>query len=92
MEVKKIREDARSLEIEISKEDHTIGNFLRTALLADRRVKYAGYQIVHPLTGGIRLTIHTDGEIKPRDALLEALSKLESETVEFREKFSKAVA
>jgi DNA-directed RNA polymerase II subunit RPB11 len=91
MAIKILREEKDRLEIEIPNEDHTIGNLLRAALLADKHVKYAGYQIVHPLTGGISLVVQTEGGTKPREALVKALSKIETETTEFRDKFKKAL-
>lgn len=90
MKVKVLSEDSNRLEVEISDEDHTLGNLLRSKLLEDKKVRHAGYQIVHPLTGGIRLIIQTEGSAKPRDALLKALSGIEEETKEFRDKFKKA--
>ena len=91
MEIKVLSETKNRLEIEIAKEDHTLGNFLRTALLADPKVKHGGYQIVHPLTGGIKVVIQTEGGDSPRKALDDALAKMESETAEFRGKFKKAL-
>lgn len=90
MKVKVLNEDANRLEIEISDEDHTLGNLLRSKLLEDKKVRHAGYQIVHPLTGGIKLLIQTEGSAKPRDALKKALASLGEETKEFRAKFEKA--
>jgi DNA-directed RNA polymerase subunit L len=91
MAIKILKEEKNRLEVEIPKEDHTIGNLLRTALLADKRVKHAGYQVIHPLTGGIRLVVQTDAGTNPRDALVKALSKIETETKEFRDKLKKAL-
>lgn len=91
MKVKILNEATNKLEIEIGDEDHTLGNLLRSKLLKDKKVKHAGYQIVHPLTGGIKLLIQTEGSAKPRDALLRALSEIEEETKEFQQKFKKAV-
>jgi DNA-directed RNA polymerase II subunit RPB11 len=91
MPIKIVREEKNKLEIEIPKEDHTIGNLLRTALLANKHVKYAGYQVIHPLTGGIRLVIQTDAGTKPRTALVKALSDIETEAVEFRDKLKKVL-
>ena len=90
MKIKVLGEDSNRLEIEIADEDHTLGNLLRSKLLEDKKVRHAGYQIVHPLTGGIKLIIQTEGSVKPRDALLKALSEIEEETKEFQEKFKKA--
>jgi DNA-directed RNA polymerase subunit L len=91
MKVKILSEAENRLEIEIADEDHTLGNLLRSKLLKDKKVKHAGYQIVHPLTGGIKLLIQTEDSAKPRDALLRALSEIEEETKEFQQKFKKAV-
>ena len=91
MEVKIINETRNRLEIEIPKEDHTLGNYLRTALLADPKVKHACYQKVHPLTGGITLVIQTDEGASPRKALDGALARMEKESGEFREKLKKAM-
>lgn len=91
MKVKILNESPNKLEIEIADEDHTLGNLLRSKLLKEKKVKHAGYQIVHPLTGGIKLLIQTEGSAKPRDALLKALSDIEEETKEFQKEFKKAV-
>jgi DNA-directed RNA polymerase subunit L len=91
MSVKIVKESKNKLEIEIPGEDHTVGNLLRTTLLKNEHVKFAGYQIVHPLTGGIYVVIQTDGNEKPKDALLEAISQIESVTKEFKDKFKISV-
>ncbi len=88
MPVRIVKEDKSKLELELTDEDHTMGNLLRTTLLLDKHVKQAGYQIIHPLTGGIKLIVHTDGEESPRDALLSALSKIESDAKELQGKLS----
>jgi DNA-directed RNA polymerase subunit L len=90
MTIRVIKEAGNRLEIEILNEDHTMGNLLRTTLLKDDTVKYAGYQIIHPLTGGIRLVVETK-EGQPRQALLRAISKIDAETNEFKEKFKKVI-
>jgi len=92
MEIKVLSESKNRLEIEIPNEDHTLGNYLRTALLADPKVKHSGYQIVHPLTGGIRVVVQTEEGASPRKALDDALARMEKETGEFRDKFKKALS
>jgi len=91
MAIKILKEENNRLEIEIPNEDHTVGNLLRTALLANKHVKFAGYQVIHPLIGGIKLVVQTDEETKPRSALVKALSDTETETKEFRDKLKKAL-
>jgi DNA-directed RNA polymerase II subunit RPB11 len=41
----------------IMKEDHTIGNLLRYALLRDERVVFAGYRQPHPLDHRINIKV-----------------------------------
>jgi len=91
MAIKIIKEEGNRMEIEIPGEDHTLGNLLRTTLLKDKTVRYAGYQIVHPLTGGIRIVIETNEGNSPKKALLTAVSHIEAETEEFKDKFKKAI-
>ncbi|MCQ5336705.1 MAG: DNA-directed RNA polymerase subunit L [Candidatus Methanomethylicia archaeon] len=86
MTIKVIKYDDKLLELEFEKEDHTIGNLLRSYLMKDKHVKLAGYRVLHPITGGIRLVIHTDGEENPKDALINAIQKIEEETKELQEK------
>ena len=35
-----------------NKEDHTLGNLLRIQLLKDAEVKFSGYKMPHPVSGG----------------------------------------
>jgi len=88
MSIRIIKEDSNRLELELKDEDHTMGNLLRTTLLLDRHVRQAGYQIMHPLTGGIRLVVYTDGEEKPREAVMKALAKIEEDAKELKGKLS----
>lgn len=86
MEVKVISEGKNRLEVEITGEDHTLGNYLRATLLSVKGVKQAGYDIVHPLTGGIRVVVVTEEGLAPRAAFAEALSRMGREVEEFKEK------
>lgn len=88
MSIRIIKEDSNRLELELKDEDHTMGNLLRTTLLLDRHVRQAGYQIMHPLTGGIRLVVYTDGEERPREAVMKALAKIEEDAKELKGKLS----
>ncbi|EAW11800.1 DNA-directed RNA polymerase II core subunit RPB11 [Aspergillus clavatus NRRL 1] len=59
-----------------NKEDHTLGNLLRSRLLQSPHVLFAGYKIPHPLVPKFELRIQTDGEVTPKDALLAACHDL----------------
>ncbi|KAJ5331057.1 hypothetical protein N7476_000840 [Penicillium atrosanguineum] len=58
------------------KEDHTLGNMLRTRLLKTPHVVFAAYKIPHPLTPNFLLRVQTDGEITPRQAVITASKAL----------------
>ncbi|KAJ5563637.1 hypothetical protein N7535_008801 [Penicillium sp. DV-2018c] len=58
------------------KEDHTLGNMLRTRLLKTQHVVFAAYRVPHPLTPEFQLRVQTDGEITPRQAVINASQAL----------------
>lgn len=58
------------------KEDHTLGNLLRTRLLKTEHVIFAAYRVPHPLTPNFQLRVQTDGEVTPRDAVVTASQAL----------------
>merc|ERR1719161_3463381 len=72
-------------------EDHTIGNLIRSRLLKDDHVLFAGYRIIHPMKRDLLVRIRTDGaQIKdhlenskitwtPIRAFNLALSKIDDE-------------
>ncbi|MCS7097446.1 MAG: hypothetical protein NZ922_00460 [Candidatus Methanomethyliaceae archaeon] len=86
--IKIIKYNENWLELELTEDDHTIGNLLRGILMMDEHVKQAGYRVIHPITGGIRIVIHMDGKESPKDALINALLKIEKDAQELREKIS----
>ncbi|KAI5287725.1 DNA-directed RNA polymerase II core subunit [Ascosphaera aggregata] len=59
-----------------NKEDHTLGNLLRSQLLHNPHVAFAGYKIPHPLTPKMELRVQTDGTIAPKDAVVAACHEL----------------
>ncbi|KAF9253153.1 hypothetical protein DTO013E5_459 [Penicillium roqueforti] len=58
------------------KEDHTLGNMLRHRLLKTAHVIFAAYRVPHPLTPEFQLRIQTDGEVTPRQAVINASEAL----------------
>ncbi|GJJ15072.1 hypothetical protein Clacol_009347 [Clathrus columnatus] len=56
----------------IIKQDHTLGNMLRSQLLAMPSILFAGYKVPHPLEPYFILKIQTDGSITPTEALEQA--------------------
>ncbi|KAJ5449795.1 DNA-directed RNA polymerase II subunit [Penicillium daleae] len=58
------------------KEDHTLGNMIRSRLLRTAHVTFAAYRVPHPLTPNFQLRCQTDGEITPRQAVINACQAL----------------
>jgi DNA-directed RNA polymerase II subunit RPB11 len=49
----------------INKEDHTLASMLRSQLLLNESVIFAGYKVPHPLEPKFILKIQTDGSETP---------------------------
>ncbi|KAJ5092162.1 hypothetical protein NUU61_007032 [Penicillium alfredii] len=58
------------------KEDHTLGNLLRSRLLKTPHVLFAAYRVPHPLTPDFVLRVQTDGEVTPREVVINACHAL----------------
>ena len=75
--------------------DHTLGNVVRHQLLQDSRVRFAGYKKPHPLEEKIEIKVHTDGTVKPDEAVKESCAKLNDQLEqlanEFRQELQKFV-
>ncbi|KAG7673568.1 hypothetical protein Ndes2526B_g02983 [Nannochloris sp. 'desiccata'] len=63
----------------IQREDHTIGNMLRTQLHRDSDVIFAGYKIPHPLEYQMLIRVRTSGKKPPAVAVQGALTDLKEE-------------
>lgn len=59
-----------------NKEDHTLGNMLRHAVLTLPSVLFSGYKVPHPLEPRVLLKIQTDGSVTPAEALQQACTQL----------------
>ncbi|RKF72011.1 DNA-directed RNA polymerase II subunit RPB11 [Golovinomyces cichoracearum] len=73
----------------INKEDHTLANMLRSYLLKDSHVLFAGYKIPHPLFATLELRVQTDGEITPKDALVGCCKTLVNDLQIMSREFTK---
>eukprot|EP00461_Guttulinopsis_vulgaris_P000914 UN00914 len=62
------------------KEDHTLGNTIKSVLLRDQRVLFAGYRMPHPLQHECLVQIQTTSETEPLQVTLDALEDLGDET------------
>ncbi|KAE8349173.1 hypothetical protein BDV28DRAFT_160713 [Aspergillus coremiiformis] len=59
-----------------NKEDHTLGNLIRSRLLQSSHVLFAAYKVPHPLVPKFELRVQTDGEITPKTAIIAACNDL----------------
>jgi len=74
----------------INKEDHTLGNALKTQLLKDPQVLFADYKIPHPLEAKFVLRIQTTPDYSPQEAFTNAITDLISEVSLLEERFGTA--
>ncbi len=95
MNIKVLKRTSDELRIEIEGEGHTFCNVLQRALLADKTVEMAGYDIPHPLVASpivyVRMKKRRKPEKKPEIALREAAAKIKHQTEQFRTSLGKAL-
>ncbi|SMN18918.1 similar to Saccharomyces cerevisiae YOL005C RPB11 RNA polymerase II subunit B12.5 [Maudiozyma saulgeensis] len=58
------------------KEDHTLGNLIRSELLLDSKVLFAAYKVEHPFFARFKLRIQTTEGYDPKDALKNACNNI----------------
>ncbi|XP_069827350.1 DNA-directed RNA polymerase II subunit RPB11-a [Dendropsophus ebraccatus] len=75
----------------INKEDHTIGNIIKSQLLKDPQVLFAGYKVPHPLEHKIIIRVQTTPEYSPQEAFTNAITDLISELSLLEERFRVAI-
>jgi len=91
MKVNVLNKTKNELKIELEGAGHTICNLLQRKLLEDENVDLAGYDIPHPLASNSILYVRTKGDVKPEDALLEAVRKILDVSEEFSQELKKAL-
>eukprot|EP01028_Stygiella_incarcerata_P013429 TRINITY_DN82302_c0_g1_i1.p2 TRINITY_DN82302_c0_g1~~TRINITY_DN82302_c0_g1_i1.p2 ORF type:complete len:117 (-),score=34.35 TRINITY_DN82302_c0_g1_i1:87-437(-) len=72
------------------KEDHTLGNLLRSALLKDPGVIFAGYKQRHPLEPFIEIKVRTKPDYDPKRAFERAIDSAMSEVASLMENLNRA--
>ncbi len=89
MDVKILRKTDTDIEVEIKGETHTLMNALKSALLDDKAVKVATYDIEFPGISDPVLYVKTDKSEDPIDAIKVATKKLTADCDDFLKLFSK---
>ncbi len=90
MKIAILKKTKNELKIEVEGEGHTFCNLLQDALLEDKTVEMAGYDIPHPLVAKPVLHLRTRADRSPERALLKALDRICHTTNEFLQEFEKA--
>ncbi|EFW92529.1 DNA-directed RNA polymerase subunit L [Haladaptatus paucihalophilus DX253] len=93
MELRVIEKSDTELQIEIGGEDHTFMNVLKGSLLETEGVAAATYDLNPEQSGGQTdpiLTVKTEGNVDPIDALEAGAQNVKDKTSAFREAFTSA--
>ncbi len=91
MHVKILKRSKNELRIQIDEEGHTFCNVVQKALLEDKRVDLAGYNIPHPLTKIAVFYIRTKTRSRPEVVLHAAVKEVQKNTKDFKLSFDKAL-
>ena len=89
MEIKILEDTPKKLVFELKGEGNTLCNALKKTLWANKHVKVATYSIEHPLIGVPKMVVETDGEVKPRKALSDAVDRLQKDADKLGKEISK---
>lgn len=91
MEVKILDDKKNKLIIEVKGADHTLCNALKSELWNDKHIKIATYSIRHPQISVPQMIVETDGEVTPKNALINAVQRLHKVNEKFKKEFSKEI-
>ncbi len=87
MEIKILDDKKSKLIIEVKGTDHTLCNSLKSELWNDKHVKIATYSIRHPQISVPQMIVETDGEESPKNALINAVQRLQKNNAKFKKEF-----
>lgn len=90
MELKKVREDGKTMVVETTDETFTVTNALREALWDDSSVSEAAQIREHPYLAKPKIFVKVSRGL-PVTALEKAAAKVEAEANAFRQHFKKAI-
>jgi DNA-directed RNA polymerase subunit L len=84
VEVKIVSKSERELVLEITGEDHTLGNMLMREALKHPSVEYAAYRIPHSLKNIMEFTLVVKEGANLPAVLAEIISSLKNQIAEFK--------
>jgi len=91
MKVKTLKKTMNELKIEVEGMGHTLCNLLQKRLGENLHVDLAGYDVPHPLASISIIYVRTKGNVKPEDALVEAVEKMREINKEFAKELQLAL-
>lgn len=91
MEVKILDDKKNKLVVEVKGADHTLCNSLKSELLNDKHVKIATYSIRHPQISLPQIIVETDGNVSPKNAMINAVQRLHKINEKFKKEFASAI-
>lgn len=90
MELTILNKTENEINLRVAGETHTLLNMLKTALLNNKHVEIATYDIKHPTISEPVLFVRTDGT-DPIDAIKKATKEITKECDEFIKLFKKKI-
>jgi len=90
MKLKILKKEPRELQIEVEGEGHTFCNMIQEALLMDKAVEFAGYNLPHPLVSHPIIYVRTKGQTTATKAFERTLKELEKQIAEFKGELKKS--
>ena len=91
MEIKILDDKKNKLIVEVKGVDHSLCNILKSELWNDKHVKTATYSIRHPQISVPQIIVETDGDLSPRNALMNAVQRLHKTNEKFKREFLKEI-
>ncbi|MHA1264201.1 MAG: RpoL/Rpb11 RNA polymerase subunit family protein [Candidatus Helarchaeota archaeon] len=91
-QIQVVTDEPTKFEMIVKGEGHTLFNLLRKELFNDPAIDHAGYMIKHPLIKEVRLYVKTKKETTPKEAIKNALKRIEAKIDEFKIKFEEKLS
>jgi DNA-directed RNA polymerase subunit L len=91
LKINVLKKTKNELKFEIEGEGHTFCNLLQHALLEDKSVEMAGYDVPHPLVGIPIFQVRIREGRSPERAILKAVERIGQDSNEFLKEFEKAI-
>lgn len=91
MKVKVLKKTSDEFKLEVEGIGHTFCNLLQKRLLEGENVDLAGYDIPHPLSSNAIVYVRTKGDVKPEEALREAVKRTRKMNKGFSKELERAL-